>query len=144
MKVHSTVLRHYRTEDGAKHWVRIRRLRCKKCRKIHRQLPDTILPYKHYQAQVIEEVLDDAKPEPTGPESSTLYRWKKWFSSAKGLLESRLVAMQTVKTGLFQSLLRDETLLAERRKKGGGWLADIMRHTINAGYPACIPSLRID
>ena len=138
---HSTVKRHYRTEDGKKHWIRIRRLRCKVCGKIHRQLPDTILPYKHYQAQVIEDVLDNAPVEPTGPEASTLVRWARWFSWVRAIMEAVLVSIQIQKMGLLQKLLGDDLPLAKRRGKGGSWLADSMRQSINAGYPAYIPSL---
>jgi hypothetical protein len=141
MVVHSTVRRHYRTEDGTKEWIRIRRLRCKECRKIHRQLPDAILPYKHYLAEVIEEVLDGVEPEPTGPETSTQVRWRSWFLWTKAILEAVLVSIQIRELGLLQKLLGDETPLAGRRRKGGCWLADSMRQSINAGYPAYIPSL---
>jgi len=143
MVVHSTVERHYRTDDGQKHWIRIRRLKCKGCRKIRRQLPDAILPYKHYLAQVIEGVLDSREPEPTGPETSTLVRWRVWFTWAKMVMEAVLLSIQMQAMGLLYKLYGDETPLAARRNKGGGWLLDSMRQSINAGYPAYIPSLHI-
>ena len=37
----------------------IRRLYCKKCRRLHNELPDILSPYKHYEAETIEGVVDD-------------------------------------------------------------------------------------
>jgi len=143
MVVHSTVKRHYRTEDGEKHWIRIRRLRCKECGKIHRQLPDAILPYKHYLAQVIENVLENMEPEPTEPDASTLARWRAWFAWVTAVLEAVLLSIQIQVMGLLQKLFGDEMPLSARRTKGGSWLSDSMRQSINAGYPAYIPSLHV-
>jgi len=49
-------------------WFRIRRLKCKECGKLHRELPDILLPYKHYRSEIIEEALD-GKEEAPGPEA---------------------------------------------------------------------------
>jgi len=141
MVVHSTVRRHYRTEEGRKHWIRIRRLRCKECGKIHRQLPDAIQPYKHYLAEVIEGELESKEDAPGGPDARTLVRWRSWFTWVRGIMEAVLVSIQIQAMGLLQKLYGEETPLAARRGKGGGWLADSMRKSINAGYPAYIPSL---
>jgi len=143
MVVHSTVRRHYRTEDGKKQWIRIRRLRCKECRKIHRQLPDAILPYKHYLAEVIEEALESREDAPVEPDARTLERWRKWFTWVRAIMEAVLLSIQIQAMGLLQKLYGDETPLAARCGKGGGWLADSMRKSINAGYPAYIPSLHV-
>jgi hypothetical protein len=86
-------------------------------------------------------VLDRVEPEPTGPETSTLVSWRSWFLWTKAILEAVLVSIQIRELGLLQKLLGDETPLAVRRGKGGSWLADSMRQSINAGYPAYIPSL---
>ncbi|MBQ9902168.1 MAG: hypothetical protein IJM51_07260 [Clostridia bacterium] len=39
-------------------WIMIRRLYCKKCRRLHNELPDILSPYKHYEAETIEGVVD--------------------------------------------------------------------------------------
>jgi len=37
----------------------IRRLRCKKCGKIHHELPDLLVPYKRHCAQTIEQIISE-------------------------------------------------------------------------------------
>ena len=44
--------------DGTRRTLRIRRLRCEECRKIHHELPDFLVPYKRYTANVVEAVVE--------------------------------------------------------------------------------------
>ena len=37
----------------------IRRLQCKKCRKIHHELPDLLVPYKRHCVQTIEQIVSE-------------------------------------------------------------------------------------
>ena len=39
-------------------WIYIQRKRCQRCGAIHRELPDSLFPYKQYEAEVIRGVLD--------------------------------------------------------------------------------------
>jgi len=135
-----TVDRHYRDEEGEKVWFRIRRLRCKECGKLHRELPDILLPYKHYRCEIIEETAD-GKEEAPGPEARTLQRWREWFAWVRILLGCVLTAIRIEKEGLLGLLDTPEPPLERRRGHGGGWLADSIRSSINAGYPAYTPSL---
>lgn len=54
----------------------LRRLKCTSCGALHVELPDLLLPYKHYSRAIIESAA-------TGPmtacpaENSTIYRWNK-------------------------------------------------------------------
>lgn len=48
-----TVKRIVRTKARATEWIIIRRLRCTVCGTLHRELPETLLPYKQYEAEVI-------------------------------------------------------------------------------------------
>lgn len=71
-----------RYENGDKEWTRIRRMKCKKCGKLHRELPDYILPFKQYDAEIIKEIQngsitsDDLGYE-NYPTELTMLRWKK-------------------------------------------------------------------
>lgn len=53
LKYYDSVKRLVRTKYGNKNKVNIRRFRCRKCNSIHRELPDFILPYKQYEADII-------------------------------------------------------------------------------------------
>lgn len=59
--------------------LRIRRLRCVKCRRMHHELPDFIVPHKHYAARSIEQALRWPHHHTVSCENSTVYRWKKWI-----------------------------------------------------------------
>ena len=121
-------------------WFRIRRLKCKNCGKLHRELPDILLPYKHYRCEIIEETLD-GKEESPGPDARTFQRWRDWFAWVSMLLERILAAIRVEREGLLGLLDTPEPLLEGSRRRGGGWLASSMLSSINAGYPAYTPSL---
>lgn len=55
---YDTVKRIVRTKSRKKKHVQIRRMRCKKCKRIHRELPSYIYPYKQYEAEIIKGVLE--------------------------------------------------------------------------------------
>jgi hypothetical protein len=128
--------------DGQKHWYIIRRLYCKACKKIHRELPAGMQPYKHYQIGLIEGALDGREPV-CAADNSTLHRWKVWFLWAGRKMDACLIAIQLTINGLLQPLVGDQSPLTTRRGKGGFWLADSYSQTINAGYPAYTPSLHM-
>jgi hypothetical protein len=80
----------------------VRRFRCSGCRKTFTVLPPSLLPFKHYAAQEIEQVLrhlfDGGKllESPSGAEERTLRRWWREFSYRlgqwAGALESTVFA----------------------------------------------------
>jgi hypothetical protein len=48
-----------RCERGHIKWIKIKRLICCSCGKIHRELPEYLYPYKHYRADIIDGMIDD-------------------------------------------------------------------------------------
>jgi hypothetical protein len=60
----------------------IQRVRCKDCGKMHHVLPDTIIPYKRYDAETIEAVIK-GNPEQAlcGLEEQDIYRIKIWWGN---------------------------------------------------------------
>lgn len=82
LKYYDSVPRTVRTKGRATRQVKIRRLRCSECKSMHRELPDYILPYKQYEAPVINGVLDGSiTPETIEcedyPCEVTMLRWMK-------------------------------------------------------------------
>ena len=76
----------------------IRRLRCKKCGKIHHELPDKIIPYKRYCAETIEKIIGGNDDEghlgvAERMELSTIRRLKVWWASLQLYLESVLESL---------------------------------------------------
>ena len=75
-------------EGSKKQYIKIRRLRCSNpdCRRYHQELPDCIVPYKHYDSEVISGVLDGIVQEEDldtedYPCVSTMLRWLTWFQT---------------------------------------------------------------
>ena len=58
LKHYDTVKRIVRTRGGKRGQIRVRRACCLRCGAVHRRLPDTLLPFKQYEAEVIFGVLE--------------------------------------------------------------------------------------
>lgn len=132
-----------RWEGGEKNWLQIRRFRCSKCQHYHNELPDCILPYKHYAAEVISGVLDgivtpdDAASEDY-PSLMTMLRWIAWFTENLANIEGYLRSAQYRlwrSSGMHSSAkLHLKAIRAATEK----WLDAVMRIIYNSGgyFPA--------
>lgn len=58
LKYYDQVKRIVRTKARETWRIPLRRLRCMRCRALHRELPEVIFPYKQYEAEVIIGVLE--------------------------------------------------------------------------------------
>lgn len=77
---YDTVQRIQREKGGIKELIPIERYRCIHCRKIHRELPDSLLPYKQYDKEIIRGVVEGwITSETLGyedyPCEMTIHRW---------------------------------------------------------------------
>jgi hypothetical protein len=75
---YDTRRRHVIDDTGAARWFLLRRLRCPSCGKLHLEIPDFMQARKHYEAQLIRDVLaglsescpaDDSTEEKSPPGS---------------------------------------------------------------------------
>ena len=143
-------LRVHKIAGGEKEWYLIRRLKCSngKCRRIHNELPDCICPYKHYDAGLIEDVVDGVVSEDDietedYPCAETMKHWKWWMQMNETNIEGQ---MREASHRLFdldgRFLKSAASLLADVRKRiSPGWLPAVMRYIYNTGgriepYPA--------
>lgn len=81
LRYYDKVKRVVRTKLRKTSQIEIRRLRCAVCGAIHRELPEVIFPYKQYDADVIEGVLEGfITCETLGfedyPSEVTMTRWR--------------------------------------------------------------------
>lgn len=81
LKYYDKVQRIVRTKGRKSKLIEIRRLRCIKCRSVHRELPSYIFPYKHYEIEVIIGVLEGLITSDTlgfedYPCDMTMLRWR--------------------------------------------------------------------
>ena len=66
--------------DGERIFLIIRRMKCKKCGRIHHELPDCLVPYKRFCVDLIAEAVTAPVSDSTFPgETSTLIRLRVWF-----------------------------------------------------------------
>ena len=63
----------------------IRRLRCERCGKTHHELPDVLVPYKRYGAEVIENTVKGKYSAKHGSVSAeTVRRFRRWWEAVEG------------------------------------------------------------
>jgi len=127
---------------GNREWLLIERRQCtnKSCRKTHRLLPDVSVPYKHYEAGAIEDVIDgtideEALSEEAYPCETTLQRWREWaeqfLKDAEGKLRSAAYRILELSEEFLSS---GESLLKELKERlNYGWLSVAIRIYINTG-----------
>lgn len=80
LKHYDTVKRIVRTKWRKSEWITIRRMYCPKCGCVHRELPEDILPFKQYEAEMIRGVLEGFITSDTlgfedYPAEVTMSRW---------------------------------------------------------------------
>lgn len=86
LKYYDEVTRIVRTKHGVKYRVTVRRFVCLKCKRVHRELPKFLLPYKHYEAGIINGFLSGAMSScdiefEDYPCESTVSNWIKEFNT---------------------------------------------------------------
>ena len=64
---------------GDKEKLKIRRLVCDKCKRIHHELPDCIVPYKRHCAETIEKIIN-GKNNDAPCNSSIIRRVLSWWN----------------------------------------------------------------
>lgn len=127
---------------GEKERLLIERRKCtnKSCGKTHRLLPDICIPHKHYEAGVIEDVVDgtldeDALCEESYPCESTLQRWRAWMKEFRQNAEGQIRSAAYRILDLPEAFLwTGRSLLEELKERlNYGWLSAAIRIYINTG-----------
>lgn len=80
LKYYDSVKRIVKTKYGREKYVLIRRMKCCYCKRVQREMPEFIFPYKHYEKEVIIGVVEGLITcETTGfedyPCEMTMRRW---------------------------------------------------------------------
>jgi hypothetical protein len=115
----------------------IRRLRCKKCRKIHHELPDILVPYKRYDSESIEAALNGDGDLCVAADDSTINSWRIWFQSMANYLAGCLLSIaiqRGVQSVAGISRLPKSALQRIRHFVGDApdWLARVVRSVANS------------
>jgi hypothetical protein len=136
MVVRDTVTRIVFRSEGARDLYRIRRLQCVICGRIHRELPDFILPFKNYSSPTVQETLDSSSLPDNGcvADDSTMRRWRSSFELSKNVLQALLVSYYMSLTKSTMPLLRFENILSKIKAEQKHWLSFVLQLLINSGH----------
>jgi len=116
----------------------LRRLLCDNCAKLHTEIPDIIQPFKHYDSETIQSVIDGGeKAMDCVADESTINRWKSDFAKAAPDTEQRLASVYVQETDNKAPILSSTTMLAYIRAMQKRWLAFVMVLLINNGHKLC-------
>lgn len=139
LKYRDSRLRIRKHEGGSRDYLCIRRFRCSSCGRLHTELPDVLLPYKHYEAEVVSGVLDGyVTPEDPDSEdcpcAGTMLCWLRWFRYNLANIEGYL---RNVGYGILnlgeEFLFCGRSLLDGVRSRHASWLERIHRAIYNSG-----------
>ena len=136
LKVIGSRQRKYINDTGERVVLVIRRMRCIKCRKIHHELPDILVPYKRYGRESLEVVLSEGVKLSVAADESTLKRWKNWFSKMADYFNGCLKSISIRYGSESVEDISDfpESKLQRIRHYVGdapGWLGRVVRPIVN-------------
>lgn len=132
-------LRIRKKEGGSAEYLVIRRFRCEDCGRYHNELPDCLVPYKHYEAEVVSGVLDgvvspDDLDSEDFPCAMTMFRWICWLNDNLQRIEGYLRLAGLCLLGFDEGILEPGvSLLSTIRNHTQSWLERILRIIYNSG-----------
>ncbi len=82
LKYYDSVGRFIKSKGGVRKKIKMKRFRCVECKRLHRETPETVIPYKQYESEVITGVLYGyITPDTIGfedyPCEVTMDRWSR-------------------------------------------------------------------
>ena len=110
LEYRDTCKRHYRLGGGTKVWFRLRRLKCPRCKKLHRELPDILAPYKHYHLDIIMGMLEGTLTVGEDefedyPCEKTVERWNAWLQQNRIAIDGYMKSVGYRLLGYGEELL---------------------------------------
>lgn len=130
-----------RLEGGETEWFIIPRHQCDNdgCGRMHRMVPDFLVPFKHYKAEIISGVLDGiVTPSDEDsfdqPSENTMKAWNHWLMSNLLNIEGILHSEACRNLGFSESFMKSgEPLLPQLRLMYQDWLEKLFRFIYNTG-----------
>lgn len=126
-------------EGHERHNYLIRRLKCRKCGKLHRELPDFLAPFKQYAVEIISGVLDgivtsEDEDSMEYPCEKTMQCWHHWLIVNQLRIDGYLKSIGYRLLDFNEELLiSGMSLLAKLRSSTQKWLETILRFIYNSG-----------
>ena len=135
-------LRIHKLTGGKKEWYLINRLKCsnEQCGRMHNELPDCLSPYKHYDAQLIEDVVEGVVSEEDKecedyPCVQTMNHWKRWMQLNEDHINGAMKSTADRLLDLGAEFVRStDSLLKELKIRiSPGWLKAVNGFLYNTG-----------
>lgn len=106
---------------------------------MHNELPDVLVPHKHYASEVIEEVLGNKAlslglAEEDYPCDVTKERWNSWFKSNMAQIEGILRSVLFSISENIKIFERTDSLLLRIRKEKERWLSYCVKGVYSSGH----------
>ena len=123
-------------------WLAINRLKYtnEKCPRLHNELPDCMISYKHYDPDIIEDVVDEVVgSDDLGTEDypceGTMKHWKWWISQNEANIGGQMRSMlHHLMDFDIKFLKSSDSLLKELKGRiSPGWLSVVTRFIYNSG-----------
>lgn len=93
-----------------------------------------MIPYTHYDARAISDVLEGDSVDGDKPAESTIIRWHMWLRLNSALIDGILKSLGHRQFGFSEKLLKSEdSLLEELIASYHRWLQTIIRVIYNSG-----------
>lgn len=125
---------------GDREWYMINRLKCTGdgCGRIHRQLTDSMVPYKQYSGEVVEDVVDDVVTESdpvSYPCEKTMNLWRWWYLVNHTQMEGQLRSAGYRHLDFGSEFLKSGVSLLDELKNriSPEWLMVVTRIFTNTG-----------
>jgi len=128
-----------KTEGGSKEIIKIQRLKCPHCNRLHNALPDFLVPYKHYTTEIISGVLDGVvsstdQDSEDYPCEETMNRWKQWFRTNRDNIDGYMKSIGYRLLGFGEDLLNSKvSLLTHLKGSSEVWLETVLSMIYNSG-----------
>lgn len=133
----------HKLAGGNREWYMIPRMECTNedcpCR-IHSCIPDCMSPYKHYDTELIEDVIDgvvssDDPGTEDYPCADTMALWKEWAEKNKTNIDGQIRSIGYRLLDFGEELLTSVVSIMEelRRRISPGWLKAVTRVIYNTG-----------
>lgn len=132
----------HRLSGGKTEWYLINRLKCtgENCGRLHNELPECLSPYKHYDTQLIEDVLDGVVSEEDTecedyPSEQTMNHWRYWLQQNEKHIDGQLKSTgdRLLDLGIEFARFTDSLLKELKKRISPGWLKLINRFLYNTG-----------
>ena len=131
------ILRH---EADEPEWLQIPHHQCSNpgCGKVHRMLPDFIVPFKHYREETISDAIDgrlSSNETDDQPSEHLIQLWKRWIAENILNIDGYLKSIGHRELGFSEELLISGDSILQKLKSSipEGWLKTILRVIYNSG-----------